>query len=420
MRADWWTSPRARLIALAVLLAAIVVVPYGRSGPQSRSCGNSDCRSDGQVRWTRELPGTWLAESGGQGTVAAAGQPYVAVGDRVAAIGFGLRVDAFDEQTGAPLWSETLSDLPDGSRVVSIRTWPGVVTASVQEPAANRWEDIVFDAATGRRLRVFGSVAYGGAVSAGARRTVIVKATTVTCYANATGKMLWRDRIGPAGQAWRVADGYLYVTVSARGQIGTAPITAVRQIRLSTGSERLIQPPSGSFDGALAGVAFGDLLFSSASGLSIYGVGNGRLVARMPGAVPEGIDPVRRVLYVEAAGVLAGLDPATGGTEPHTRVPGPPGTYGVRAGVALGVDHGSSGDIWGYSIAKRHVVWTTRTLPWPHYFVDPSGIGGSADPAGGTVLITSCASMGAQARTAALTPGTAVRCRRPMLVAISR
>ena len=60
-------------------------------------------------------------------------------------------------------------------------------------------------------------------------------------------------------------------------------------------------------------------------------------------------------------------------------MPGSSGLYGVRGGVALGLDQGPDGDAWGYDVARQRVVWTTPRLPWPHYFVDLSGIGGSAD-----------------------------------------
>ncbi len=448
-----WTSPRARRIALAVLLAALVLVPYGRSAATSRACRGADCPADGQVRWSAALPGTWLAENGTQGTVYAASQPYAAAGDGTAAVGFGLTVYTLDEATGAPRWTATLAGMPAGSSIVSVRSWPGVLTvgvdlspagsSAIQSPVragAGRsaagssavsgrsgsagggapWEVTVLNALTGRTLRSYPSAAYGGAVSATLTRTVVVGTTAVTCYDNGSGRVIWRDQIGSAGQAWHVDAGYLYVTVSAGGVIGTAPVTAVRQINLRSGAERLIQPPHGPFAGGLSGVVYGDLLFTSAAGLNVYSAGTGQLVASQPGAVPQGVDPVRHVLYVDAGGILIGIDPATGARVPHTAVPGPPGIYGVRDGVALGLDPGASGAAWGYSIAKRRVVWTTRSLPWPHYFLDPAGIGGSADPANSTVLIATCARVGPLVQAAAPGGRSAYACLRPRLVAISR
>ncbi|MHB1434327.1 MAG: PQQ-binding-like beta-propeller repeat protein, partial [Streptosporangiaceae bacterium] len=282
------------------------------------------------------------------------------------------------------------------------------------------WEVTVLNALTGRTIRSYPSAAYGGAVSATLTRTVVIGPTAVTCYDNGSGRVIWRDQIGSASQAWHADAGYLYVTVSARGVIGTAPVTAIRQINLRSGAERLIQPPHGPFAGALSGVVSGDLLFTTATGLNIYSAGTGQLIASQPGAVPQGVDPVQHVLYVDAGGVLIGIDPATGARVPHTAVPGPPGIYGVRDGVALGLDPGASGAAWGYSIAKRRVVWTTRSLPWPHYFLDPAGIGGSADPANSTVLIATCARIGPLVQGAALGGRDAYACLRPRLVAISR
>jgi hypothetical protein len=100
--------------------------------------------------------------------------------------------------------------------------------------------------------------------------------------------------------------------------------------------------------------------------------------------------------------------------------------YGIRGGVALGMDQGPDGVAWGFDVARQRVIWTTPQLPWPHYFVDLSGIGGSAAPASSTVLITTCAQLGASAAASgsggatgsAAQPGQA--CARPELVAIQR
>ena len=53
-------------------------------------------------------------------------------------------------------------------------------------------------------------------------------------------------------------------------------------------------------------------------------------------------------------------------------------------------------------------------MPWPHYFDDPSGLGGSVDPATGTVLLAACARLGGPAA-----GGAGQVCLRPELVAIS-
>jgi hypothetical protein len=62
----------------------------------------------------------------------------------------------------------------------------------------------------------------------------------------------------------------------------------------------------------------------------------------------------------------------------------------VRDGVALGLDQGAGGDAWGYDVSEQRVTLAAPGLPWPHYFVDPDGVGGSADPASNTVVIAAC------------------------------
>lgn len=421
-----WSSAWVRRSALALVLVGVIMFPGHNAGVASRSCRGSVCPADGLVLWSRELTGSWIAETGISGTVSSQGQAFAAIGSSVGVVGSGLSVDAFDEGTGFPRWAATLSGLPAGADIVSVRAWPGVVTVGVTLPSGDAGsagtgvaprDEVVLDAVTGKRIAMFGAAEYGGAVSASIDRTVIVGTTSVTSYRNATGRAIWRDPIGSAGQGWQVDGDELYVTISAGGVIGTAPVTAVRQISLRTGAERLIQPPSGPFAGSLSAAADGVLLFSGTGGLTAYSESTGRLLWPQPraGAVPEGIDPVQNVLYVDVAGALVGVDLATGRDERGGSVPGPPGTYGVRGGVALGLDPGPAGAAWGYSITKKHVIWTTRSLPWPHYFIDLSGIGGSADPASDTVLLATCAKVGS------VVPGGAgLACLRPMLVAIKR
>jgi hypothetical protein len=95
------------------------------------------------------------------------------------------------------------------------------------------------------------------------------------------------------------------------------------------------------------------------------------------------------------------------------RVRGSSALYDVRAGVALGLDPGALGAAWGYDMASHRVIWTSRSLPWPHYFVDLSGLGGSSDPATGTVLLTACGAAGVP-----LPSGNAQACSKPELVAL--
>ncbi len=399
-------------------------------------------------------------------------QAYAAVGGNVAAVGFGLAVDAYDESNGFPRWTAVLTGLPSGSAIVSVRAWPGVITVGTAVPSAGAGpagpgtsgsgpgrsgvrsarqvgaarpaaaahggtsarsassasaarsalsaprREVVLNAVTGKQIRTYPAAAYGGAASASRARVVIVGAGSVTAYNNATGEAIWRDPIGKAQQAWRLDGGNLFVTITARGVIGTAPVTAVREINLRTGDERLIRPVRGPFAGTFTGAFDGVLLFSGVNGLTAYRMDNGRSWQRR-GAVFVGADPVQRILYVDVGNALLGIDTATGQNERGTEVPGPPGTYSVRRGVALGLDSGAGGAAWGYSIVRRRVVWTTRSLPWPHYFVDLSGVGGSSDPGNGIVLLATCARVGPPVRVSSVIGG-GLACLRPMLVAIER
>ncbi len=450
-------------VALAILVTAVLVTGGIAARTGSGSCrGSRDrCGPAAVVRWSRSLPGSWIAEDGVEGTVLSRDQAHAAAGEGVAVIGFGLTVSAYDVTTGFPRWAETLTGLPAGSAIVSVAAWRGVVTVGVATAfdvtggagqvgafgaavsglagsgaggsgaagsgaagsgAVGPRREVVLDAVTGRQLRTYPAARAGGAAWASRRHTVIVGATSVAGYANGTGRAVWRDPTGPAEQAWRVAGGKLYVTVSARGVVGTAPVTAVRQIDLRTGAERLIRPPSGSFSGMLTGVADGVLVFSGSGGLSSYRLATGHMTGQRPGAVVQAADPVRRVLYADIAGALTGLDPVTL-REQHGAAATPPGVYGVRAGVALGLDPGSGGAAWGYNVAQRRILWTVRSLPWPHYFADQSGasglsgLGGAVDPGTGTVLLVTCAAAG-QPVPGTVAGGGGRACLRPRLVAI--
>jgi outer membrane protein assembly factor BamB len=414
-----WRSPALlRRGLLAVMLAGAAFLPGYASGSASFPCPGP-CGSHGAIRWVRPLSGSWIAENGIAGTVPAAGQAYVSAGPQVAAIGYGLNVYAFGVRTGRPLWTAALAGFPAGASIVSVRSWQRVVTAGVDYLDATTGqaarEEVVLAGQTGRRLRGYPATAYGGAVAADDARTVIVGGRSVTSYDNASGRHAWTRPTGSAPQAWRVQGGSLLVTVAAGGYLGTAPVTALRRINLATGAERLIRPSHGSFDGTLSAALDGVAFFSSSVGLSAYSEATGELLWHRAGAVPESEDLPRETLYVSSGNGLTGLNPQTGAATRGGSVPAASAVYGVRDGVALGLDQGAAGDAWGYDIAERRIIWTTPSLPWPHYFVDLSGIGGSASPTSSTILLAACARVGA---------GTAARtgqaCLRPELVAINR
>ena len=109
--------------------------------------------------------------------------------------------------------------------------------------------------------------------------------------------------------------------------------------------------------------------------------------------MPESTDHRPRRIYLTEGSNLVGVDPLTGrvkATASGSAVNGSAEVYAVRDGVALGLDQGGSGDAWGYDLAAQRVTLAAAGLPWPHYFVDLSDVGGSADPASGLVIIAAC------------------------------
>jgi hypothetical protein len=88
--------------------------------------------------------------------------------------------------------------------------------------------------------------------------------------------------------------------------------------------------------------------------------------------------------------------------------------------VALGLDPGANGAAWGYNIAEKRVTWTSRSLPWPHFFLDLSGIGGSVDPTSKKVLLVTCAKLGQVPSGAVALGGNGQSCLQPTLVEIQR
>jgi hypothetical protein len=256
----------------------------------------------------------------------------------------------------------------------------------------------VLDATTGNQLRRYPAAVLGGAVAASKSATVIVGAAAVTSYNNATGRVRWRHATG--GQAWQVDGETLYLAQSPAGSPESAPVTALRVIDLATGAERLLGAALGRpFSGTLATAADGAVLFASTDGVTAYSGSTGGILWTVPGAVPEGVDPVAGLVDLTLpSGALAGVDPVTGtvqGSVPASAVTGTAGLYVVRDGVALGLNSGAGGTAWGYSMAKGQVTWTSPALPWPHFYSDLSGLGGSAAASDDTVVVTACARLAA-------------------------
>ena len=398
-------SPRLRRWALAVVLLGLALVPYPTQGaagaPPAAAC-RTGCRPGmvpSMVKWTTSLPGSWNVVSGLTGTEPASGLAYAAVGDGVAAVGVGLTVYGYSSKTGALEWQDTLTGFPAGAAIVSVRTWPGEVTAGVSyRPAGSagapvRTEVVISDPAgvqTGR----YPAAMFGGAVAGSPKYTVLVGATAVTSYDNATGRIRWQQPTGRIAQAWRTDGNWLYVAESAGGFVDSGPVTALRRIDLATGAELVVQPLEGpEFDGTLSIAFDGVALFSSVAGVTAYSGTTGAWLWSINGAVPESTDHRPRRIYLTEGSNLVGVDPLTGrvrATASGSAVNGSAGVYVVRGGVALGLDQGGSGDAWGYDLAVQRVTLAAAGLPWPRYFVDLSGVGGSADPASALVIIAAC------------------------------
>jgi hypothetical protein len=413
-------SPRLRRWVLALVLLGVALVPYpaqsAASGPPAPAC-RSGCRSGAvpsMVAWTRPLPGSWDVVPGLTGTVPAAGLAYVSVGHGVAALGIGLTVYGYSAGSGALLWTQALTGFPADAAIVSVRTWPGEVTAGVTYTSAGHLQrtEVVFSAASGSPTGRYPAALFGGAVGGSAQYTVIVGATAVTSYDNTTGRIRWQRPTGPVEQAWRTDGSSLYVAESASGFLGSAPVTALRRIDLATGAEYVVQSLEGvSFPGTLSAAFDGVVLFSSAGGVTAYNGTTGAWLWFKGGAVPEGTDPRRQRIYLTEGSNLVGVNPLTGrvtATASGSAVNGSAGVYVVRDGVALGLDQGAGGDAWGYDVSAQRVTLAAPGLPWPHYFVDPDGVGGSADPASSTVVIAACIQLGPTTPASPVTPGTSL------------
>jgi hypothetical protein len=411
----------ARRLVLALVLLAVVFFPVSGLVPSDQPLP-PPCHGCGAAqpaitqRWTASLPGAWLAGgstgSGVAGTVPAVGQAYVAVGGGVAVLGDGLVLTAFSVANGSQLWETTLP-APAGASIMSVRAWAGAVTAGILAAGGrSRTEAVV--TANGTDLREYPAAVFGGAVTASPMTTVVVGRKGVTSYDNENGRIRWYR---PTGQNrfWRADGQTLYVAESADGYFGSSPVTALKVINLNTGNERTLGSPLGSpFSGTLAIADDGMVLFASAGGVTAYSGSTGGVLWSMAGAVPEGTDPGADLVYLTSAGTtLTGVDPQTGRVKTSVSgsvAGGAARMYVVRDGVALGLDNGANGDAWGYDVAVGRVTWTSAALPWPHYFSDLSGLGGSAAIGGDSdvVVVAAC-----------LRATTADACADPELVAFT-
>jgi hypothetical protein len=398
-------SPRLRRWVLAAALVGVALVPYpvqGTAGVPAATACRSGCRAGvaSMVRWTTPLSGAWNVAPGLAGTVPAAGLAYAAVGGGLAAVGAGLTVTAYSSRTGALEWQDTLTGFPAGAAIVSVRAWPGEVTVGVsyrsaagdQHGGAVRRTEVVLSGADGAQSGRYPAATFGGAVAASQKYTVVVGATEVTSYDNTTGHVRWRRPTGPVAQAWRTDGNRLYVAESPGGFVDSAPASALHRIDLAT--DPSCRPP----DRGPVFPRHAERRLRRRGAVLLGGRGNRvqrqHRSAAMVGAraVPEGIDHSPRRIYLTEGSNLVGVDPQTGKVKATASAPRSPGRPGCTwSGTARRS---------GSTRARAAAPGATPSpfsgsrgrpgLPWPHYFVDLSGVGGSADQAGNLVVIAAC------------------------------
>jgi outer membrane protein assembly factor BamB len=439
----------AKRAFVAIVLVGAAVIPGRASSGEPQHCAGIRCRAAGSILWTAGLPGLWLAQPGVSGTVPAKVGAYAATGGGVAVIGAGTGVTAFDEGTGKRLWRVALTGLPAGSAVVGVRAFqqiiavgvapPGRLVASQRQSArggksahglsphvpsgAARYE-VMLSAATGRQIQIYPAATYGGAVAADSGRTVIVGTDAITAYDNATGRAAWSRAIGPAGEAWRVTGDTIYLAGASAGGAGK---TTLRRIDLRTGAEvkRTLSALGGTPPGSLSDAAGNVVLFSGSAGVAAYDGSTGKLLwcmanstscakkSRVFADVELADSGQPASAYLASGNRLIGVNVATGKSVSSAPISVASSLYAVISGVALGLDEDGLGEAWGYKLKTRRIVWTSASLPWPHYFVDLSGLGGSISLGSTIALLATCPDVGA-----ALSPNSAPVCRRPELEAV--
>jgi hypothetical protein len=440
----------AKRVFVAAVLVGAAVIPGRASSGQPQHCAGVRCTAAGSILWTAGLPGLWLAQPGVSGTVPGKAAAYVATGGGLAVIGAGTGVSAFDESTGKRLWRVALTSVQAGSVVVGVRAFNGIVAVGVAPqrlatsqgqsrrsrsrqslPGAGR-QEVMLSAATGQQIRIYPAATYGGAVAADRDTTVIVGTDAITAYDNATGRARWSRGIGPTGQAWRVTGDTIYFTDSD-GTPGAAGPAVVRGIDLRTGTDWTTHLRAGTAPGCRvpAGTASNSLgdaavnsslsdaagtvvLFSGANGVRAYDGTSGKLLWCHASADVELTDSARGGgVYLASGNSLLGVNVSTGRVGSAAPISVVASLYSVTGGIALGLDANGLGEAWGYNLKTRRIAWTSASLPWPHYFVDLSGLGGSTSPGSMIALLATCAEVGP-----ALSANSAPVCRRPELDAV--
>ena len=397
---------------LAVVLVGAVVIPSRAFSQQAQHCSGPGCHAHGSILWTTGLAGSWLAENGVAGTVPSVGQAYAASGGDLAVFGEGLKVTGFELHTGIQVWQTVLSGVPDGSAIVGVRAFADVVAIGVQPPAGVTPErdEVMLSATTGEQIRTYPAAAYGGAIAADSSGTVVVGPTAVTAYANSTGKVLWSRASGPPGQTWRVFGQYAYVAQAD----GPSGVLLVRRITLSNGAVQVLRPSANAvYPGTLTAVIDGVMLFSEGGDLYAYSGETGGFLWQRGSSALELADAGSGAVYLASGNSLSGVAVRSKTVLSRAALSVADSLYWVTNGVALGLDQNALGDAWGYDLVTHRVLWTSAALPWPHFFIDLSGLGGSATSADDVVLLATCAVVGTTTAT-----GTAPACVRPELAAV--
>jgi hypothetical protein len=267
----------------------------------------------------------------------------------------------------------------------------------------------MLSAATGQQIRTYPAAAYGGAIAADGSSTVVVGPSAVTAYANSTGHVLWSRATGPPEQIWRVSGQYVYAA-----QAGSpSGVQLVRRIALGSGAVQVLRPSAhDAFPGTLSAVTDDMMLFAEGGGVYAYSGQTGALIWQRASSALELADAGSGTVYLASGNALTGVDVHSGSPLIRATLSVAGSLYWVAGGVALGLDQDALGDAWGYDLGSHRVLWTSAGLPWPHFFTDLSGLGGSAGPADDVVLLASCARIGATAT------ATGPACARPELAAV--
>jgi hypothetical protein len=410
----------ARLALLAVVLLGAAVIPGRATSQQAPRCTGLRCTAAGSVLWTTALPGSWVAQSGVSGTVTEPDAAYAAEGGGVAVVGSGTAVTGYQASTGKTLWHIVLTGFQPGSAIVSVRAFSGVVAVGVQPSASQGGparDEVMLAAATGHQIRAYPAAPFGGAVRADLTKTVVVGGTAVIAYANGSGRLLWERALGSAGATWRASGDYIYIAQPA----ADGRVAAVRQVNLTTGVERILRPSVGTFAGTLTSVVDYSqpgrppatvMLFSGAGGVAAYGTDGGLDWHKDP-AVLELADAAQGVVYLAEGAKLTGIDALSGSAVSSVAISVAASLYWISDGVALGLDQNALGEAWGYDLTARRVAWTSVALPWPHFFADLSGLGGSTSGASDVALLAACGLIGSAPTTAGVP-----LCEQPKLAAV--